>query len=163
MARRKVYGLFALVFLLAAIVGIAVHWARRKQPVIVAQPTPEAPSVLQEGKIDVSRPWTDIAHIKGHFAIEVSGTATLNPAEGPVGPEGNGIPAPASFALPNASGFCALVKINNQVEKLGSRKEFNLSKVAEIYLGPNDELQPMNGHAFADNSGAWTYRVLLLK
>ena len=120
-------------------------------------------AALFEGTVPVNNPWTYVGAFRGKIRVVITGQAVLWPEVGPTGPEGLNKPAPPSYPLPAANVFCALAMYNGQVEKIGAQKELFFKTETGLYLGPNDERLGQTGVGFADNSGAWSYKIIPVK
>ncbi len=116
-----------------------------------------------EGTVPVNNPWTFIGNFRGKIRVVITGQAVLWPDAGPTGPEGLNKPAPPSYPLPGANVFCALAMYNGQIEKIGAQKELFFKSETGLYLGPNEERSAKTGLGFADNSGAWSYKIIPVK
>jgi len=133
------------------------NWARPTGP---ASSRTNDSQALAEGLVDVAKSWTYVGKFQGRIVIVVSGTAILNPAKGPLGPEGIGTRADDTFPLPGQSAFCALARFGDHIEKVGAYRELYFDSSTELFLGPNDEVGQEHGPGFKDNSGSWSYKVL---
>ena len=111
-----------------------------------------------EGVIPVNKPWTFVGTFKGRLAIAVSGEAILSSKIGALGPEGLSKPASSVYVLPGENVFCALVKYDDRIEKLGKYREFDFKSETDLYFGPNED-PGYEGAGYNDNSGSWSFRI----
>ncbi|HST50465.1 MAG TPA: hypothetical protein VLJ61_00540 [Pyrinomonadaceae bacterium] len=134
----------------------------------IATPTPTGKQIpLKSGLIPVNKAWTYIGKLKGNVHITVTGEAILYPLVGPTDPNGWDKIAPVGYPypLPGANLFCALIKYNDHVEKLGRGRTINFPTETDVYFGPNEEDGGIgsDGPGFADNKGAWSYQIDMVK
>lgn len=168
LSKRHVYGILAIGFAFLGVLAIVLFSSFSKRaktdPTNADSNRPllgtSNPQVVAQGIIDVTKPWTSAGTFKGRIVVIVDGKAILHPAEGPVGPEGDGKPADNTFPLPGESAFCAVAKFRGHVEKVGAYKELFFDSPTELFLGPNDEFGQQHGPGFSDNSGSWSYKIL---
>jgi hypothetical protein len=120
--------------------------------------TPAGWKTVARGTVPVDRPWTNAGHFRGQLLVMVWGRAVLGEHNFTVDPEGSAGATGPEFPLPNDSPFCALLKANERISKVGRSRVFNFSSETQVFLGPNDEPGYL-GEGFKDNHGQWYYKI----
>lgn len=136
--------LYASIFIGVLLIGVGLYvvLSPKDNPdsntavVIDSTPSSNLPtSSSSKGSLMVDQQWQYIGKFSGKILIEMSGKVTLDPNRPAITPDGINEVAPQGFTVPGISQYCSLVKVNSEIQKVGSKRELVVN--GDLYLGVN--------------------------